>query len=356
MDKDKDKFHRLSHDPLLLNGFSRTLPEIEWLLLVLVLFYQIVGNLDPIIQFNLISASCLYTAIVLLFRFVNILNEPKEWKITIHIVGMIFYISYVIWQTDKFDGPLFNLYLLPIIASSITLGKVTTLLETLLICSSIIFLQNTVISDGSLFSLAGSSKLLMQFSPLLLVAYITTMLSADIQRGFNRLKVVSEIDELTQLLNHRAFNQLTLDQFSMAKHYERDISILMIDVDNLKPINDKYGHEAGNILLIGIAQCISSGLREEDVAARYGGDEFVTLLRGCNEDEALQIGLRIIEKFKKEHLRYKGNSINLSASIGIATFPEHGQTYDEVLHNADTAMYTSKEQGNNLITIYQENL
>lgn len=353
MDKDKDRFHRLSHDPLLLNGFSKTLPEIEWLLLVLVLFYQIVENIEPAVQFKLISASCVYTVIVLLFRFVNFLNEPKEWKIAIHIVGMILYISYVIWCSDKLDTPLFNLYLLPIIASSITLGKVATFLETLLICASIIYLQDIVISDENLISFAGSSKLLMQISPLLLVAYITTMLFSDIQRGFNKLKVISETDELTQLFNHRTFNQLAIDQFYLAKRHKLNVSILMIDVDDLKPINDKYGHEAGNLLLTNIAKCIASVLREEDVAARYGGDEFVALLSGCNEAKAQQIGQRIIEKFKKEPLLFQGINIGLSASIGIATYPSHGKTPEEVLHNADGAMYTSKEQGNNLITLYQ---
>ncbi|MCK5191013.1 MAG: GGDEF domain-containing protein [Methylococcales bacterium] len=76
------------------------------------------------------------------------------------------------------------------------------------------------------------------------------------------------------------------------------------------------------------------------------------LLSGCNEDKAQQIGQRIIEKFKKVPLLFQGININLSASIGIATYPSHGKTLEEVLHNADGAMYTSKEQGNNLITLY----
>ncbi len=353
---DKNEHHRLNDDPDILSSFSRTLPEIEWLLLVLILFYLVVGDIEATDKSMVILASCLYTGLVIIFQYINFFNQAREWKISIQTWAMIFFISYVIWNTGRFDSPLFNLYLLPIIASAITLGKLNTLLETGLIGASIIYLQNAAPDSDKLFSLAGGSELLMQFSPLLLVAYITTMLSADIQKGFNRLKISAETDELTQLFNRRTLDHLSLKMFGMAKRHNRSLSMLMLDVDNLKPVNDQFGHEAGNLLLTNIAQCLISVLREEDIVARYGGDEFVMLLPDCTPEKALIVAHRIIEEFKVTHLRYQGSSISLSASIGIAGFPNHGQSDDEILHKADLAMYTSKQQGNNRVSIYKQEL
>lgn len=355
MNMDNEQYHRLNSDPVVLNGFSRTLPEIEWLLLVLILFYLIVGDFKGSEQATLVVASAVYAALIAVFQYVNFFKEPKEWKIAVQTWVMIFYIGYIIWFSGKLDSPLFALFLLPIVASALTLGRVTTLLETALIGVSILFLQNSA-TNNNLWSLAGGSEWLMQFFPLLLVAYVLTMLSADIQRGFSHLKVISETDELTNLFNRRTINQVSSKVFQTAARHNRNVAIIMLDVDNLKPINDQYGHEAGNLLLISIAQCINTELRQGDIAARYGGDEFVMMLSDCPPEKAHSVARRIIERFNEGHIRYQGDDIALSASFGIASFPEHGQTLDEVLHHADIAMYNSKQRGSNLITDYKRDL
>jgi diguanylate cyclase (GGDEF)-like protein len=349
---EKEKYHRLNNDPIVLGGFSRTLPEIEWLLLVLILFYLLVGDVASTDKPVLIVASMLYGVVVGIFQYANFFKEPKEWKIAVQTWVMIFYIGYVIWFSGKLDSPLFNLYLLPIVASSVTLGRLITLLETGLIGASILYLQSTV-STEVIWSLSGSSAWLMQFFPLLLVAYITTMLASDIQRGFNRLKIISETDELTKLFNRRSLNHMAMKLFTIAARHNRNVSFIMLDVDNLKPVNDKYGHEAGNLLLINIAQCLNSVLRQGDIAARYGGDEFIIMMSECPPDKAYQVAQRIVDRLNNGSLRYQGDDIPLSASFGIASFPEHGQTVEEVIHNADVAMYRSKQRGKNLITSYE---
>ncbi|MDF1588071.1 MAG: GGDEF domain-containing protein [Gammaproteobacteria bacterium] len=347
----KKTAHRINKDPVILDGFSRTLPQIEWLLLVLILFYLI--TVDASSPTTLLIASGVYAVFVPLFQYVNFFKEPKEWKIVLHTWGMIFYISYVIWKTGEINSPLFNLYLLPIIASAITLSRVVTLLETGLIAASILYIHSTVSSDN-FWTLATSSEFLMRFFPFLLVAYIITMLSSDIQKGFNRLKVTAETDELTNLFNRRALNQLAPKLFNYAIRHESTVSLIMIDVDNLKVVNDKYGHDAGNLLLINVSDSISSVLRGEDVAARYGGDEFIVILPDCDPDKAQIVARRIIENFEKAHFRYQGVDIELSASMGIAVCPEHGNSVETVIQCADKAMYASKKSGNNLITLFNQ--
>lgn len=353
---ENEKYYRLNNDPTVLSGFSRTLPEIEWLLLVLILFYQVVADIDVSAKQVLILGSGLYAGLIVLFQYANFFKEPKEWKIAVQTWVMIFYIGYVIWFSGKLDSPLFSLYLLPIIASALTLGKLITLLETALVGVSILYFQNAALDKGNLWTLAGGSEWIVLFFPLLLVAYILTMLAADIQKGFSRLKVISETDELTKLFNRRSLNQVSLKLFRIAARHNRSVAVIMLDVDNLKPVNDKYGHEAGNLLLVSVAQCLNSVLREGDIAARYGGDEFVVMLSDCPPDKAYKVAQRIIERFNDGKVRYQGDDIALSASFGVAAFPEHGQTTEEVLHHADVAMYRSKQRGNNLITLFQHAL
>lgn len=351
-------YYKLNREPDIISGFRRTLAEIEWLLLVLVLFYLVVGNINYDTKQILIFVSCLYTGVVISFQYWNFFKETKEWKIAFQTWAMIIFISWLIWYTGKLQSPLFNLYLLPVLASAITLGKLATLLEVGLIFSIFMYLENGFhkTEPYSLFSMSGSSDVLMLFFPMLLVAYISTMLASDIQSGFNKLKVISEVDDLTKLFNHRAFNALSEKSLKQAERHHWHVSVLMLDVDNLKKTNDSHGHEAGNILLANIAQCLDSVLREGDMAARYGGDEFVTLLTDCDRNDAIQVANRIIEQFNSAQVRYRGEDIKLSASIGIASFPEHGQTIDVLLEKADKAMYFSKRQGNNLVTIYTPEL
>ena len=351
----KPPYYRLNHEPDILNGFSRTLAEIKWLLLVLVLFYLLVSPLSTGTKALLMLASCLYGGLVLVFQYLNFFKETKTWKIAFQSWIMIGFISSVIWFTGKSQSPLFALYLLPVIASSITLGKLTTLLEVGLICTIFLYLQyDFSASPEALLSLASISNLLMLFSPMILVVYISTMLTADIQAGFNKLKVISEIDDLTKLFNHRTFRLLADKLIHQAERKSQELSVLMIDADNLKKVNDRYGHEAGNLLLINLGQCLTAVLRSSDIAARYGGDEFVILLPECDTKDALTVAERLIHELEATHVRYQGETIQLSASIGIACFPKHGLHIDALLNKADHAMYASKRQGNNLVTLYTD--
>jgi diguanylate cyclase (GGDEF)-like protein len=352
----KNVYFRFNSEPEILNSFSRTLAEIEWLLLVLVLFYLVVGQVDDDVKALLIFVSCLFAGMVIVFQYLNLFKEPKVWKIAVQTLGMIFFISWVIWYTGKLESPLFNLYLLPIIASSITLGKLATLFQAGLICVSFVYLVFIVDKTDGWFSLAGGSELSIIFFPMVLVAYVASMLAADIQMGFNKLKVISETDELTDLYNLRTFNSIAKKMLKQAERRVRSLAILMIDADNLKQVNDTSGHEAGNLLLQNVAQCFNAVLRGEDVAARYGGDEFVILLSDCGPENAFQVAGRIIEEFKSSRVRYRGVDIELSASIGIACFPEQGQTLSDLVAKADQAMYFSKRQGKSLVTFYREGL
>lgn len=354
----KRNYYSLNSDPEIINNFRRTLGEIEWLLLVLILFYLVVGQIEDAAKQLLILASCLYAIGVAAFQYWDFFKEAKQWKLAFQSWVMIIFISWLIWYTGKLQSPLFNLYLLPVLASAITLGKWVTLLQVGLIFSIFMYLGSNFHQNNmdALFSMAGSSDVLMLFFPMLLVGYISTMLTSDIQRGFNFLKSESEIDELTKLLNYRTFNARSQKLLHQAKRHNWNVSVLMVDADNLKKTNDNYGHEAGNVLLSNIAQCLVAVLEESDIAARYGGDEFVVLVVDCQPNGGILVAQQIMEQFKNTPVRYQGDTISLSASIGVANFPEHGDTINVLLGKADKAMYFSKQQGRGIATVYQPSL
>jgi diguanylate cyclase (GGDEF)-like protein len=204
---------------------------------------------------------------------------------------------------------------------------------------------------GDVLALGFGAKLLAQLTPVLLVAYITTMLSADIRRAYGHVKVLSETDELTGVLNMRAFNELSERASHQAERYARPYSVMMIDSDSLKHVNDTYGHETGNRLLKLTVQCIKDQLRETDIVARYGGDEFVVLLPETPCAGAVGVADRIRKRMESTPLPTRDGTTTVTVSIGIAGYPNHGADFDDVLEKADQAMYGSKSGGKNRTTM-----
>lgn len=333
-----------------LKGFSRTVAEIEWLLVILVMLYQVVqGHSDETaapIYFGLI----LYSAFVLGFRYFNVYRNESRWKLAIETWVMIVFITWVLYHTGRLDSPLVNLYLLTIITSALTLGKLITLLEVALIAACYIFLGYSS-TDDSMFWINHAGDFMSQFAPMLLVAYITTMLSADIRTALSRIKIISETDELTGIYNVRAFTALAGRAHKQSIRYGHTYSIVMVDSDNLKAVNDTYGHEAGNRLLKLTVTCIQQGLRETDVFARYGGDEFVLLLPQTKADGAFEVAERIRKTIASMPLDTQGKQVPTTVSIGIASFPAHGEDLAIIMNRADQAMYHSKQRGRNRCSV-----
>jgi diguanylate cyclase (GGDEF)-like protein len=331
-----------------LRGISRTVAEIEWLLLILVLLYQVFEGPLPDDRSATSAGLFFYAAFVLSFRYANFYKAETRGKIIVETLVMLLFITWALWYTGKLASPLVNAYLLVIITSALALGKLTTMLEMALIAACFILLGENS-SAGEFFSLAYVGGLVAQLAPMLLVAYITTMFSADIRFGLNRARLLSETDDLTGLYNMRGFTIMVDRLFGQAVRYNRPASMLMIDSDNLKSVNDLHGHEAGNRLLKMVAKCIETELRHTDVLARYGGDEFVALLPETAADRAIEVARRILKAVASAPLEFEGKRIETSVSIGLACYPEDGRSIDAVQARADRAMYLAKERGRNSV-------
>ena len=336
-----------------LRGISRTVAEIHWLLLILVLLYMIFGGdrgTDPEADAAISAGLFFYAALVMGFRYANFSKRETRWKIALETAGMIAFITWVLWFGDRLSSPLVNLYLLPVLTSALTLGKLATLGNVGVIASCYILLGSASLIE--LVSLRFVAGFTAQLAPVLLVAYITTMFSADIRYGLQHAKLLAETDDLTGIYNTRGFAIAANRLFGQAQRYGRAASVLMVDCDNLKTVNDTHGHEAGNRLLRQVANAVQAELRATDVPARYGGDEFIILLPETPPKGALDVAERIRAAISSRPLAINSQNVACTVSVGVACYPEDGRTLDALAARADRALYQAKSEGRNKVVRY----
>ncbi len=166
----------------------------------------------------------------------------------------------------------------------------------------------------------------------------------------NELKHMATHDPLTGLYNRNEMILRLNDEIERASRYEHNLSVFMLDLDHFKSINDTYGHQAGDNILKGFADILESSIRNTDYAARYGGEEFVIILPETELLKAEELAERLRKLIADHPFIIKiDKEIKITTSIGIATFPEHAKTSQELLETADSAMYAAKKAGRNQV-------
>ena len=335
-----------------LKGFARTIAEIEWLLLILVLLYMVAGGPKEEGRIATHMALFFFGAFILSLHYVHFYRRETRAKLALETFVMIVFITWVVWYSGRISSPLLNLYLLPIIASSLILGKVLTSVELLVVVGCFMALAYRPEShDFQTVTYWG--EILALVAPVVLVAYITTMLAADIRFAVDKIKQVSDTDDLTGLYNMRAFSSMLQRAFQQSVRHGHPLSMIMVDSDNLKNVNDSLGHEAGNRLLQHLVRCVRDELRGSDVMARFGGDEFVILLPETNRRGAHELAERIRKSVESSRFDARGNDFNITISLGIASYPDDGGNLEVILDKADKAMYRAKKQGRNRVAAYE---
>jgi diguanylate cyclase (GGDEF)-like protein len=174
-------------------------------------------------------------------------------------------------------------------------------------------------------------------------------LAIENARLYDEAKELSLTDELTGLRNIRFFREQLRQEMARASRSRQPLSVALLDVDNLKAVNDFFGHQAGDALLTKIGYRVQSCLRSSDVIARYGGDEFVILFHGTDSESARISAQRCLESIRQ--LPPIGQAIKVTVSIGIASFPAEASDAEELLRKADALCYEAKKAGGNQIWI-----
>ncbi|MEJ2393876.1 MAG: EAL domain-containing protein [Candidatus Thiodiazotropha sp.] len=167
----------------------------------------------------------------------------------------------------------------------------------------------------------------------------------DRETAKQRLTWLASHDPLTELYNRRNF-QIEFEKIlTLAERYHHHSSLLFFDLDHFKFINDSSGHQAGDALLQMVAKKLREITRSSDLLARLGGDEFAIVIPESDIHDAMLFANKLLDELKQVSIPLKGSSYRISASIGIVTYPQHGNNFQDLLSNADLAMYQAKEAG-----------
>jgi diguanylate cyclase (GGDEF)-like protein len=189
---------------------------------------------------------------------------------------------------------------------------------------------------------------LWQDEEVLMVKTVSDQLAVAIShaRLFQQVQTQAMTDALTELFNHRYFQERLDREIKIADRSNEKVSLILLDLDHLKRINDTHGHRAGDAALCHAAQIMQSTVRDVDICARYGGEEFVIILPHCGREDAINVAERLREAIASKPVHKVGQ---VTASIGVATYPTATRTKEELIEMADRAMYLAKAAGRNRV-------
>lgn len=169
---------------------------------------------------------------------------------------------------------------------------------------------------------------------------------------FEKTQRQANTDGLTGLVNHRMFYEILEKELRRSQRYGGQISVIMADIDNLKPINDTFGHRAGDMAIRQISRKITECIRQIDTAARYGGDEFAVILPSTSLTEAVIVAQRTVRSVANSPLVWEKQQISLSISIGVGQY-ESDTCPEDIANCSDEALYLAKQAGKNTVKIFE---
>jgi len=323
-------------------GLARNTSDGAWLLLALAGLYVVVPGSELIRPVLLAAASGIYVVFQASLRVLPRFRRETHAKVGVELLVMIVFTTVFLFSVQTRPSLLLALYLLPVIIAALALGRWPTLLATVLSVAG--FLLAALLRDPTALP-AGHQivELGISLAPFILVAYVTALLAHEIDTAKQRIRTLSETDELTGLSNLRAFSRLHRQEHERAIRHHRSYSVIVMDLDGLKQINDRFGHEAGDRAIILFANVIARLIRTTDAAARLGGDEFVVLLAETDVEHAQRVMHRIRSAVERCSIEASGRMMRLSVSVGAASFPFDGQETRALIAAADRAMYADKQ-------------
>jgi diguanylate cyclase (GGDEF)-like protein/PAS domain S-box-containing protein len=213
--------------------------------------------------------------------------------------------------------------------------------------------QEIEMSDGRLITRVGYS---VRDSSEQMVGYL--WLFEDVTRErqtANQIMYLAERDALTGLYNRHRFQEELSRMLSSSERRRRRVALLFFDIDEFKSVNDTFGHRAGDALLIRVAGEVSAQVRRNELFSRLGGDEFAILAPDISDQEAESFAERIVRAIARIPFSFEGNNLRLTCSLGVAIYPDHATTSEDLVAHADAAMYQAKEAGKNTWRMYREN-
>ena len=334
-------------DTIQLHGFSRGVHQIQWLLVSLVLLFLALTG-DAFGNNALAALGTLaYFLLTLAAQVLPMLGVSRRWLLAWHTWVMIAFITWLLYVVQGVNGPLVGLYVLAVITAALALGKVATMLEVVVIAACYLLL---LYHGGGNAAFAGATLAIAcaHVIMFLLVGYLTTVLADAIHLANARMLLMARTDPLTGFANRNALADQTFGLVEQAHLRKAGIVVLMADMDNLKQINDRFGHSTGDAALVAVSEHIKAVARDGDLLSRLHGDEFVVVL----PDTAIDCGRAMADRLLARMEAHSNDATAPRISIGLAAYPEHGAAMDALLHRADEAMYAAKRSGGHAVRVF----
>jgi diguanylate cyclase (GGDEF)-like protein len=172
-------------------------------------------------------------------------------------------------------------------------------------------------------------------------------------RLFEQVHILAITDSLTSLFNRRHFYELAEKEYLRSKRYHHPFSMMMLDIDYFKQVNDQYGHIVGDQVLKHIASLCQKNIRQVDLIGRFGGEEFIFLLPETSKENAKKFAERLVKIIFDTPLKLDSKQINVSVSVGVASFEENDLPFEEIIRRSDDALYEAKRKGRNRVELYE---
>lgn len=290
-----------------------------------------------------IAALIVLAAETLLTRIVPALRRRTGVRVVLDILALLAFASLMTSASGALDSHLMALFLLPLTAAAIVLSRLGFVLMVVLV--TFFYVLMAAITPGiELLSSAVVIRLIGDLAPKLIATGAISLLITQMHQAEQQIRDLSSRDALTGLLNLRSFEQ-TLDSAQQhAGRSGRGFSVAVIDIDNLAQINEAHGHDAGNQLLIAVADAVRRSIRSMDSAARLGGDEMAVLLLDSDPTAATTVAQRIRNNVYAGTVSIGNRLVRANVSIGMAHFPMDGLLPKELVAHALAALQKERSQ------------
>ena len=297
------------------------------------------GPVTPVVVFLALGA-----IVIVLFQDIMPASSLGRWRQPIEATGALVFLTVLLVLTGGHNSPFFFGYILLLGAGSVWASGLGPAI--LALATSTAYLIGVLIPFSTAPSGAADiSRIAFNLIALALVSYVSAVVGREQRRSREEALRLSRFDSLTGLHSRDYFMAEMEQEILRAARSGRSFALLMFDLDGLKAANDRFGHASGDTLLRAVADTLRGDIRITDLAARWGGDEFVLLLPETDLTGAMLVADKVRIDIGRLALPQDGLMVRTSASIGLVTYPDDGKSSTELMRRADLAMYEAKRRG-----------
>jgi len=326
-------------------AYDRVVRIASWGFIAATLVIVAVSGLWPQTQDAIFVLLALASVFVLVVHDILPSSTLGAAKFVVEGSVAITFATLLIMFTGREASPFFFVFPLIVAGAALVVGEGVTL--ALAAFATMGYLVALLVGHPGPISSVTVATVAINLTALILLAYVAMVIAREQRRARDAAIRLSTVDPLTGLFTRTFFFAAVDREIARSARSGRGFCLLMMDLDELKAINDRYGHFVGDRVLRGVGEVIRAGVRRIDTAARYGGDEFVVLLPETEASGAYVLAEKI--RLGAADLNLPGVAARTSLSVGVVGYPDDGRTSDELMISADQAMYASKRGGKNRV-------